>query len=112
MLPLFSSFLSIFRFSGLNCPPELQRVVCSGKVEQAVNLLEVVSGLQIAMIAWEIFGMFNHSSINSRIIKVMLKDDVEYLGMKGQLLDVKAGYFRDFLLPMGKAQIVTPILLK
>lgn len=34
------------------------------------------------------------------------------MGKKGQLLDVKAGYFRNFLLPMGKAQIVTPLLLK
>ncbi|KAA8544140.1 hypothetical protein F0562_022224 [Nyssa sinensis] len=44
--------------------------------------------------------------------KIILKEDVEYLGNKGQLLDVKAGFYRNFLLPMGKAQIVTPILLK
>ncbi|KAK8641387.1 hypothetical protein V6N13_010795 [Hibiscus sabdariffa] len=44
--------------------------------------------------------------------KIMLKEDVEYLGKKGQLLDVKAGYFRNYLLPMGKAQIITPALLK
>ncbi|KAK9168563.1 hypothetical protein Syun_000703 [Stephania yunnanensis] len=44
--------------------------------------------------------------------KVILKEDVVKLGKKGQLLDVKAGYYRNFLLPMGMAQIVTPILLK
>lgn len=44
--------------------------------------------------------------------KIILKEDVEYLGKKGQLLDVKAGYFRNFLFPMGKAQIVTPLLIK
>ncbi|KAL4331832.1 hypothetical protein GQ457_07G035330 [Hibiscus cannabinus] len=44
--------------------------------------------------------------------KIMLKEDVEYLGKKGQLLDVKAGYFRNYLFPMGKAQIITPALLK
>ncbi|KDP43957.1 hypothetical protein JCGZ_05424 [Jatropha curcas] len=44
--------------------------------------------------------------------KIILKEDVADLGKKGQLIDVKAGYYRNFLLPMGKAQIVTPILLK
>ncbi|GAB4833952.1 60S ribosomal protein L9 [Ancistrocladus abbreviatus] len=44
--------------------------------------------------------------------KIILKEDVVDLGKKGQLLDVRAGYYRNFLLPMGKAQIVTPTLLK
>ncbi|KAF7823331.1 50S ribosomal protein L9, chloroplastic [Senna tora] len=44
--------------------------------------------------------------------KIILKEDVQDLGKKGQLLDVRAGFYRNFLLPMGKAQIVTPILLK
>ncbi|KAK0606148.1 hypothetical protein LWI29_034585 [Acer saccharum] len=44
--------------------------------------------------------------------KIILKEDVEDLGKKGQLLEVKAGFYRNFLHPMGKAQIVTPILLK
>ncbi|KAJ4725004.1 putative 50S ribosomal protein L9 [Melia azedarach] len=44
--------------------------------------------------------------------KIILKEDVAELGKKGQLLDVKAGYYRNYLLPMGKAQIVTPVLLK
>ncbi|XP_051113562.1 50S ribosomal protein L9, chloroplastic [Andrographis paniculata] len=47
-----------------------------------------------------------------KIRKVILKEDVSDLGKKGQLMDVKAGYFRNFLLPMGMAQIVTPTLLK
>ena len=34
------------------------------------------------------------------------------VGKKGQLLDVKAGYYRNFLLPSGKAQIVTTSLIK
>ncbi|KAK6926706.1 Ribosomal protein L9, C-terminal, partial [Dillenia turbinata] len=38
--------------------------------------------------------------------KIILKEDVDYLGKKGQLLDVKAGYFRNYLLPMGKATIM------
>ncbi|KAI6685212.1 hypothetical protein NL676_031125 [Syzygium grande] len=44
--------------------------------------------------------------------KIILKEDMDYLGKKGQLLDVKAGFYRNYLLPMGKAQIVTPLLLK
>ncbi|KAK9279819.1 hypothetical protein L1049_013501 [Liquidambar formosana] len=44
--------------------------------------------------------------------KIILKEDVAELGKKGQLLDVKAGFYRNFLHPMGKAQIVTPLLLK
>ncbi|GFQ08323.1 50S ribosomal protein l9 chloroplastic [Phtheirospermum japonicum] len=44
--------------------------------------------------------------------KIILKEDVAELGKKGQLMDVKAGYFRNYLLPMGVAQIMTPGLLK
>ncbi|KAG2674145.1 hypothetical protein I3843_13G107200 [Carya illinoinensis] len=44
--------------------------------------------------------------------KIILKEDVTDLGKKGQLLDVKAGFYRNYLLPMGKAQIVTASLLK
>lgn len=45
-------------------------------------------------------------------MQIILKEDVEDLGKKGQLLDVKAGFYRNYLLPMGKAQIVTSTLLK
>ncbi|XP_038694477.1 50S ribosomal protein L9, chloroplastic-like [Tripterygium wilfordii] len=44
--------------------------------------------------------------------KIILKEDVPDLGNKGQLLDVKPGYFRNYLHPMGKAQMVTTLLLK
>ncbi|KAK4753764.1 hypothetical protein SAY87_001868 [Trapa incisa] len=44
--------------------------------------------------------------------KIILKEDVELLGKKGELLDVRAGFYRNFLSPTGKAQIVTPLLLK
>ena len=44
--------------------------------------------------------------------QIILKEDVAELGKKGQLLDVKAGYYRNYLQPMGMAQIVTPLLLK
>ncbi|ESQ37527.1 hypothetical protein EUTSA_v10002672mg [Eutrema salsugineum] len=47
-----------------------------------------------------------------KLRKVILKEDVSNLGKQGQLLDVKAGFFRNFLLPTGKAQLMTPILLK
>ncbi|KAI3679466.1 hypothetical protein L2E82_51377 [Cichorium intybus] len=44
--------------------------------------------------------------------KIILIEDVTDVGKKGQLLDVKAGFYRNFLHPSGKARIVTPILLK
>ncbi|XP_047317087.1 50S ribosomal protein L9, chloroplastic [Impatiens glandulifera] len=47
-----------------------------------------------------------------KLRKIILKEDVADLGKKGQLLDVKAGFYRNFLLPTGKAQIVTTLLLK
>ncbi|KAG0502924.1 hypothetical protein HPP92_002996 [Vanilla planifolia] len=31
---------------------------------------------------------------------------------KREMLEVRAGFYRNYLLPMGKAQIVTPLLLK
>ncbi|XP_014519172.1 50S ribosomal protein L9, chloroplastic [Vigna radiata var. radiata] len=44
--------------------------------------------------------------------KIILKEDVADVGKQGQLLDVKAGFYRNYLLPLGKAQLVTPLLLK
>lgn len=44
--------------------------------------------------------------------KIILTEDMSELGKKGELLDVKAGFYRNYLLPLGKAQIVTPLLLK
>ncbi|WVZ03359.1 hypothetical protein V8G54_024165 [Vigna mungo] len=43
---------------------------------------------------------------------IILKEDVADVGKQGQLLDVKAGFYRNYLLPLGKAQLVTPLLLK
>ena len=45
-------------------------------------------------------------------MQIILKEDVADLGKKGQLMDVKAGFYRNYLFPLGKAQIVTPLLLK
>lgn len=47
-----------------------------------------------------------------KVRKIILKEDVTDLGKKGQLLDVRAGFYRNFLLPTGKAQIVTSSLIK
>ncbi|XP_055835382.1 50S ribosomal protein L9, chloroplastic [Solanum dulcamara] len=47
-----------------------------------------------------------------KVRKIILKEDITQLGKKGELLDVKAGFFRNYLLPLGKAQIVTPALIK
>ncbi|GAU41253.1 hypothetical protein TSUD_97880 [Trifolium subterraneum] len=44
--------------------------------------------------------------------KIILKEDIVNIGKKGDLLDVRAGFFRNFLFPTGKAQIVTPTILK
>lgn len=47
-----------------------------------------------------------------KVRKIILQEDIAQLGKKGDLLDVKAGFFRNYLLPLGKAQIVTPALIK
>ncbi|XP_021724417.1 50S ribosomal protein L9, chloroplastic [Chenopodium quinoa] len=47
-----------------------------------------------------------------KIRKIILKEDIPDLGKKGQLLDVRAGFYRNFLLPSGKAQVVTSSLIK
>ncbi|XP_078446155.1 ribosomal protein L9 [Wolffia australiana] len=47
-----------------------------------------------------------------KVRKIILKEDVEMVGKQGDMLDVKAGFYRNYLLPLGKAQIVTPLLLK
>ncbi|GJM87400.1 hypothetical protein PR202_ga03350 [Eleusine coracana subsp. coracana] len=42
---------------------------------------------------------------------VILIEDVEELGRKGDSLKVRAGFYRNFLLPKGKAQLLTPEVL-
>ncbi|MCD4750208.1 MAG: 50S ribosomal protein L9 [Thermoanaerobaculales bacterium] len=41
-------------------------------------------------------------------MKVILNDHVEHLGERGQSVEVKAGYARNFLLPKGLAYLDTP----
>ncbi|GAB2275129.1 60S ribosomal protein L9 [Dionaea muscipula] len=47
-----------------------------------------------------------------KIRKILLKEDVTDLGKKGELVNVRAGYYRNFLFPTGKAEIITPAVLK
>jgi large subunit ribosomal protein L9 len=41
-------------------------------------------------------------------MQVILKQDVEKLGLAGDIVDVKPGYGRNFLLPRGMAILATP----
>ncbi|MDI6400381.1 50S ribosomal protein L9 [Balneolaceae bacterium ANBcel3] len=41
-------------------------------------------------------------------MQVILKQDVEKLGLAGEVVDVKDGYGRNFLIPSGKAVLATP----
>lgn len=41
-------------------------------------------------------------------MKLILKDDVEKLGSAGDLVDVKPGFGRNYLIPQGKAVLATP----
>ena len=45
-------------------------------------------------------------------MKVILRTDVEKLGSLGDLVTVKPGYGRNFLLPQGFAMLATPANLK
>ncbi|KAF5194373.1 50S ribosomal protein L9 protein [Thalictrum thalictroides] len=47
-----------------------------------------------------------------KLRKIILKEDIAQVGKKGDVKDVKAGYYRNYLHPLGMAQIVTPTLLK
>ncbi|OEL37904.1 50S ribosomal protein L9, chloroplastic [Dichanthelium oligosanthes] len=44
--------------------------------------------------------------------QVILTDDIEEVGKKGDSLKVRAGFYRNFLLPKGKATLLTPEVLK
>ncbi|KAL5211433.1 hypothetical protein ABZP36_022280 [Zizania latifolia] len=44
--------------------------------------------------------------------QVILTDDIAEVGKKGNTLKVRAGFYRNFLLPKGKAQLLTPEVLK
>lgn len=45
-------------------------------------------------------------------MKLILKEDVEKLGDAGDVVEVKPGYGRNYLIPQGKAEIATPGALK
>ncbi|CAH9138180.1 unnamed protein product [Cuscuta epithymum] len=57
------------------------------------------------------FTIFSQKKVK-KVRKIILKEDVQDLGEKGQLLKVRAGYYRNYLHPKSMAQIVTPELLK
>ena len=45
-------------------------------------------------------------------MKIILKEDISNLGYKDDVVEVKSGYGRNYLIPMGKAVIATPSALK
>ena len=45
-------------------------------------------------------------------MKIILKEDVSGLGYKDDVVEVKDGYGRNYLIPYGKAVIATPSALK
>lgn len=45
-------------------------------------------------------------------MKIILKEDVQRLGYKDDVVEVRDGYGRNYLIPMGKAVIATPSALK
>lgn len=47
-----------------------------------------------------------------KYMTLILKEDVEKLGDAGEVVDVKPGYGRNYLIPQGKAEIATPGALK
>ena len=45
-------------------------------------------------------------------MKIILKEDINNLGYKDDVVEVKSGYGRNYLIPQGKAVIATPASLK
>lgn len=45
-------------------------------------------------------------------MKIILKEDINNLGYKDDVVEVKSGYGRNYLIPTGKAVIATPSALK
>lgn len=45
-------------------------------------------------------------------MKIILKEDMPNLGFEGEIVDVKAGYGRNFLIPQGKAVIASESAIK
>ena len=47
-----------------------------------------------------------------RRMEVILKQDVDSLGLRGEVVNVARGYARNFLLPRGLAEVATPALVR
>src|SRR3954468_17976138 len=45
-------------------------------------------------------------------MEVILKQDVDHLGLRGEVVNVARGYARNYLLPRGLAEAATPGLLR
>ncbi|HEX7626685.1 MAG TPA: 50S ribosomal protein L9 [Gaiellaceae bacterium] len=45
-------------------------------------------------------------------MEVILKEDVDKIGLRGEVVNVARGYARNFLLPRGLAEVATPALVK
>src|SRR6478736_302586 len=45
-------------------------------------------------------------------MEVVLKQDVDKLGLRGEVVNVARGYARNFLLPRGLAEVATPGLVR
>jgi large subunit ribosomal protein L9 len=45
-------------------------------------------------------------------MEVILKQDVDHLGLRGEVVNVARGYARNFLLPRGLAEVATPGLVQ
>ena len=45
-------------------------------------------------------------------MKVVLREDIEKLGLRGEVVDVARGYARNYLLPRGLAELATPGLVR
>jgi ribosomal protein L9 len=46
------------------------------------------------------------------LLQVILLNDIEKLGKQGELLTVPIGYWRNFLLPTGKAKVANAQILE
>src|SRR6478672_8680470 len=45
-------------------------------------------------------------------MEVILKQDVDHLGLRGEVVNVARGYARNFLLPRGLAEVASPAIVK
>jgi large subunit ribosomal protein L9 len=45
-------------------------------------------------------------------MKIILKENIEHLGFKDEVVDVKNGFGRNYLIPKGLASLATPSAIK